>query len=112
MPEISNAAPAAPEARESGQPRPGSARSLYWLKTTNPDVRIADFATGTDARVLLPQEARFQPLRDRLTERGIAVREVRYWLEREVVTNLAGGGGAGDLTSHTAVSHLAYSGAR
>ena len=75
---------AVPEPRE---PHPVPSRSLYWLKTTDPDARIVGHDTAADVRVLLPDHERFRPLRDQLTARGIAVRSVKYLLEREEVTD-------------------------
>lgn len=97
------ALPAQPSRPASTVPAP----PVYWLKTTNPDARIADFEPGTDVRVLLPDDVLFEPLRERLSVRGVAVRSVRYWLEREVVTDVADDGGMAELACHTAVCHLA-----
>lgn len=87
--------------------RPGA--PLYWLKTSDPDASVPDVDASTDVRVLLPDDARFLGLRDRLTDVGAAVRTVRYWIEQELVTNLTDDGGTGSLTVRT---DIAYAGRR
>ncbi|GGN45490.1 DEAD/DEAH box helicase [Streptomyces fuscichromogenes] len=67
----------------------GCHRRIYWLKTSDPQVSVPNrFPDGTDVRVLLPDDALFEPLTAELTERGAEVRAVPYWLEQELVSDL------------------------
>ncbi|MFH8368340.1 DEAD/DEAH box helicase [Streptomyces sp. NPDC018031] len=109
MPETRVDTPAALDIPPPRQPAGPAAQSLYWLKTTDPDARIEDFGPDTDVRVLVPEDERFHPLRDRLAARGIPVRGVRYLLERELLTGTTADG---DLVWRAAPAHPAQPGAR
>ncbi|WP_234542806.1 DEAD/DEAH box helicase [Streptomyces shenzhenensis] len=61
-------------------------RPLFWLKTTDPQESLPELEPGTDARVVVPQDARFDALRQELATRGIPVLSIRYWVENEVIT--------------------------
>jgi hypothetical protein len=94
-----------PEPRSPADFPQQSPGSLYWLKTTDPEARTADFGSEIDARVLSPDGERFRPLRERLEARGAEVRGVKYWLEHELVTDIAVDGGAGGLTVRTEAAY-------
>jgi helicase len=76
-------------------------RPIYWLKTTDPQADIAGVGPEIDSRVLVPDDESFRTLRTRLEQRGAEVRAVKYWLERETITDVAPGGGIGALTVYT-----------
>jgi hypothetical protein len=67
---------------------PGEADSsaLTWLKITDPDERLPSVVPGTDLRVLLPDQDRFEILAEKLRALGAKVRRVRYLVEDEAIT--------------------------
>lgn len=102
---MANVSGTPPELQSSTDYPDGSSGSLYWLKTTDPEARIADFGSEIDARVLLPDDERFRLLRDRLLASGADVRGVKYWLEHELVTDIALDGRADELAVRTEVAY-------
>ncbi|QXV61538.1 DEAD/DEAH box helicase [Amycolatopsis sp. TNS106] len=72
-------------------------RLLHWVKTTNPQARISRQPPTADVKVLMPASPDFEPLRAKLDEAGIAWRQVRYWLEDEVISTVGPGGEFGPL---------------
>ncbi|WP_424185071.1 DEAD/DEAH box helicase [Actinokineospora sp. G85] len=76
-------------------------RLLHWVKTTNPRTRIPRQPPSADVRVLLPLGPEFDALRARLTDAGIAWRQVRHWIEDEVVSTVGMGGELAPLQVRT-----------
>jgi helicase len=76
---------------------PATSARLYWLKTADPDAAMPEFAAGTDVRVLLPDGERFRELRERLVARDAEVRSVKYWIEQELVSDIASDGSVREL---------------
>jgi len=81
-------------------------RLLHWVKTTNPHSTIPRQPPGTDVRVLLPLAPEFEPLATRLTDAGVAFRQVRYWLEDETISTVGDGARLAPLRATAAVATL------
>lgn len=99
-----------PSAAGTTRPKPTGPvpepRLLHWRKTTDADLDLPVFPTGTDVRVLLPDTPEFHRLRDCLAAAGIAHRTVRHWVEDEVITTLDPTGAHADLTVTTAFAAI------
>jgi helicase len=77
--------PASGFASQDAQGEAGSG-ALTWMKITDPDEWLPRIAPGTDLRVLLPDQDRFEILAEKLTALGAQVRRVRYLVEDEAIT--------------------------
>lgn len=86
---------------------PAEHRLLYWCKTSNVAWRLPYLPPETDVRVVLPAEETFAPLRQRLTDAGIAHQAIAYWVEDETITSV---GPRGALTALSVTANLARAG--
>ncbi len=87
-------------------PREVESRLLHWIKTTDPHTAVPRHAPEVDVRVLLPLAPEFTPLRTALDDAGIPWRQVRYWLEDEVVSSVGDGGELALLRATTKLAPL------
>ncbi|WP_378741098.1 DEAD/DEAH box helicase [Nocardia brasiliensis] len=60
---------------------------IMWMKVSDPDTALPTFPPGTDVRVLIPTDSRFERLRQSLLAQRIPFREVRYLLEQELISD-------------------------
>ncbi|QXE33227.1 DEAD/DEAH box helicase [Streptomyces sp. GMY02] len=106
------ALPAETAGATDGSPHLSSTSALFWLKTTDPDMEVPVLGEGTDARAIVPEGERFRPLREQLKSQGVAVRTVKYWLEREAIRGTVTQRGGWDLVSHSTTSLFGEDGSR
>lgn len=65
---------------------------LHWQKITDPEAELPQYPPGTDVRILLPADQRFEALREKLTAERIPVRSVPYLVEHETISTLENDG--------------------
>ncbi|WP_231334304.1 DEAD/DEAH box helicase [Actinomadura graeca] len=81
-------------------------RLLRWVKLNDPNEPLPETGPGVDVRVLLPEGASFEPVRERLENLGVPFRSVRYWLEAETVTSVDAHGRHAGLTASARLNVL------
>lgn len=64
----------------------GDRNRLHWMKISLPDGPLPDPDPDVDLRVLLPADEEFDPIAEKLTAHGAAVRRVRYLVEDEAIS--------------------------
>jgi helicase len=83
-------------------------RRLHWVKLGNPGETLPEPQPGVELRVLIPDHATFDQVRQDLAKRGVPARAIRYWLESEVVLSVTLDGRLGPLAACSALSTMAH----
>ena len=81
-------------------------RLVWWRKTVDPHLELPDLPPGVDVRVVLPEQARFDGLRERLKQAELPFRSVPHWLEEEVVSSVGPDGRLAPVVAGAWLSEL------
>ncbi|WNV86265.1 DEAD/DEAH box helicase [Umezawaea sp. Da 62-37] len=81
-------------------------RLVWWRKTVDPRLDVPELPPGVDARVVLPEQPRFDGLRERLKQAEVPFRSVPHWIEEELVSSVGPGGRLAPVTAGAWLSEV------